>query len=61
MEEPTNATMNKFEEYRVYVEDTARFSDRRQTAGNAMVAVNALLVAGVGALVVEANHGGWWM
>lgn len=60
-EEPTTGNLNKFEEYKLFIEDTARFSDRRQMASNVMVAVNALLVAGVGTLVAKAANGAWWL
>ena len=60
-EEAKTANFNKFQEYKLFVEDTARFSDRRQMASNVMVAVNALLVAGVGTLVAKAADGAWWL
>lgn len=53
--------VDKFEEYRLFVEDTARFSDRRQAASNFMVAVNGFLVAGFALLVTEAGHKAWWL
>ena len=34
---------NKFEEYKLFVEDTARLSDRRQTISNIYVTVNSIL------------------
>jgi len=42
-----------FEEYRLFVEDTARFSDRRQTFSNFMVAINSFLVAGIYAVLKD--------
>jgi hypothetical protein len=42
-----------FDEYRLFVEDTARFSDRRQAFSNVMVAMNGLLVAGIYVLVKD--------
>jgi hypothetical protein len=36
-----------FEEYRLFIEDTARFSDRRQAFSNVMVAVNSFLVGAI--------------
>ena len=41
----------KFEEYKLFVEDTARFTDRRQTVTNIYVAVNSILLAGTGLLL----------
>jgi hypothetical protein len=48
-----NATL--FDEYRLFVEDTARFSDRRQAFSNVMVAVNALLATGVSVVLKDLN------
>jgi hypothetical protein len=48
--------MIRFEEYRLFIEDTARLSDRRQTVSNVIVAVNAFLVAGVGILFAGVDH-----
>jgi hypothetical protein len=45
----------KLEEYGVFIEDTARYSDRRQTASNIYVAVNALLLAAAAVVVTEGN------
>ena len=44
---------NLFREYGLFIEDTARFSERRQTFSNVMVAVNALLVAGITILLKD--------
>jgi hypothetical protein len=41
----------KFEEYKLFVEDTARFTERRQTITNIYVAVNSILLAGIGLLL----------
>jgi hypothetical protein len=60
-EESTAGDFNKFDEYKLFVENTAGFSDRRQTASNVMVALNALLVAGVGALFAKAAEGAPWL
>jgi hypothetical protein len=42
-----------FDEYRLFVEDTARFFDRRQAFSNVMVAMNGLLVAGIYVIVKD--------
>ena len=47
--------MDKFEEYKLFVEDTARFTDRRQMVSNIYVAVNAVLVAGIGITVKDGD------
>jgi len=44
-----------FAEYRLFIEDTARFSDRRQAFSNVMVAVNALLATGISVLMKDLN------
>lgn len=36
---------SKFDEYRLFIEDTARLSDRRQTVTNAYITVNGAIVA----------------
>ena len=43
--------MDKFEEYKLFVEDTARFTDRRQTANNIYVAVNSIFLGSSGAML----------
>jgi len=43
--------MDKFEEYKLFVEDTARFTDRRQTVNNIYVAVNSILLGASGLLL----------
>lgn len=45
----------KFEEYKLFIEDTARFSERRQTVGSAFVAVNTLLLAAIAFLVKDSG------
>ena len=39
--------MDKFEEYKLFVEDTARFTDRRQTVSNIYVAVNSIILSAI--------------
>lgn len=47
------AEFNKFEEYKLFVGDTARFTERRQTVSNIYVAVNSLLLAAIGLLIKD--------
>jgi len=47
--------VDKFEEYKLFVEDTARFSERRQTVANIYVAVNSLLLSAIAFLVKDAG------
>ena len=51
---------DKFEEYKLFVEDTARFSERRQTVSRNFATVNALLVTAITLLIKDSavnNHG----
>lgn len=52
--------MNKFEEYKLFVEDTAKFSERRQTVNNTYVAVNSILLSAVSFLVKDAGFERPW-
>jgi hypothetical protein len=53
--------VNKFEEYKLFVEDTARFTDRRQTVSNLFVAVNSILLVAIGLIVKDLGVRGAWM
>ena len=54
------AELNKFEEYKRLVEDTARITDRRQTTSNIYVTVNSLLLAAIGLLIKDLGVQGTW-
>jgi len=54
------AEFNKFEEYKLFVDDTARFTERRQTVSNIYVGVNSLLLAAIGLLIKELGTRGLW-
>ncbi len=54
------AEFEKFEEYKLIVDDTARLSERRQTVSNIYVAVNSLLLAAIGLLIKELGVRGLW-
>jgi hypothetical protein len=54
------AEFDKFEEYKLFIEDTARFSERRQTISNIYVAVNSLLLAAIGLLIKDLGARGVW-
>lgn len=45
----------KFDEYRLFIDDTARFSERRQNVGNTFVAVNSLLLTAIAFLVKDSG------
>ena len=49
-----------FEEYKLFVQDTAKLSDRRQTVTNTYVAVNSLLLGAISFLLRDAAGGQWW-
>ena len=52
--------MDKFDEYKLFVEDTARFSERRQTVTSIYVAVNSIILTGVAFLVKDAGFVPLW-
>jgi hypothetical protein len=54
------AEFEKFEEYKLFVDDTARLSERRQTVSNIYVAVNSLLLVAIGLLIKELGARGLW-
>jgi hypothetical protein len=53
-------SVNRFEEYKLFVEDTARFTDRRQTANNIYVAANSAVLAAAALLVKDAGLLPFW-
>jgi hypothetical protein len=52
--------VDTFDEYKLFVEDTARLSDRRQTVTNTYIAVNSLLLGAISFLIRDAAGGKWW-
>jgi len=52
---------NRFEEYKLFVEDTARLSDRRQTISNIYVTVNSILLAAIGLIIKDLGANGCWL
>ena len=51
--------IDKQEEYKIFIEDTARYSDRRQTVSNIYVAVNAILLSAAAVLLTGGNLEDW--
>ena len=49
--------MDKFEEYKLFVESTDRFSDRRQQTGNTYLTVNSIVIGAIAFLVKDAGFG----
>ena len=41
------ADSTKFEEYKMFIEDTARFTERRQDASNLYVTINSLILTAI--------------
>jgi hypothetical protein len=60
MEENTMSTVDKFEEYKLFVQDTAKLSDRRQTVTNTYITVNSLLLGGISFLIKDIVDERWW-
>ena len=52
--------VNKFEEYKLFVEDTARFSERRQKVGSTYVAVNSIILSAIALKVKDSGLAGRW-
>jgi hypothetical protein len=51
---------NKFEEYKTFVEDTARFSERRQKVTNTYVTVNSIILSAIALLVKDIGLAAQW-
>jgi len=47
----------KLEEYRIFIEDTSRYSDRRQTVTNIYVGVNTILLTAIALLLANGDAG----
>jgi hypothetical protein len=53
--------VDRFAEYQIFVEDTARFTDRRKTDSNTYVGINSILLTGIGVLIAQGGIEGSWM
>ena len=51
----------KFDEYKLFIEDTARFTDRRQNTSNLFVTVNSLLLTAMGFIIADTQLSDAWM
>jgi len=51
---------DKFEEYKLFVEDTAHFSERRQAVSSTYVAVNSIILGAVALLVKDVDVSAPW-
>ena len=52
--------ISKFEEYKLFVEDTAHFSERWQKVGSTYVAVNSIILSAIAFLVKDSGFTGGW-
>jgi hypothetical protein len=53
-------TFDTFEEYKLFIEDTARISERRQKVGSTYVAVNSIILSAIAFLVKDGGFTGRW-
>jgi hypothetical protein len=58
--EGQGSSFDKFDEYKLFVEDTARFSERRQTVNNIYVAVNSIILSAIALLVKDVGAKSSW-
>lgn len=49
------SVFDKFEEYKFFIDDTARFSERRQKVGSTYVAVNSIILSAIAFLVKDSE------
>ncbi len=54
------SVFDKFEEYKFFIDDTARFSERRQKVGSTYVAVNSIILSAIAFLVKDSELTGRW-
>jgi hypothetical protein len=60
--EPKNTMTNTtFDEYRLFVEDTARLSERRQTVTNTYITINSAIAGLITFLVRDSGFVNWWL
>lgn len=55
------STFDKFEEYKLFIEDTARLSERRQTVTNTYITVNGAIMGLITFFVKDARLTNWWL
>jgi hypothetical protein len=53
--------MRDFEEYKLFVEDTGRFSERRQTVTNIYITINGAIAGLITFLVKDSGLSNWWL
>jgi hypothetical protein len=54
------SAFDKFDEYKFFIEDTARLSERRQKVGSTYVAVNSIILSAIAFLVKDSGLTGRW-
>ena len=52
---------HKFDEYKFFIEDTARFTDRRQNTSNLYITVNSLLLTAMIFIVADTKFDDIWI
>lgn len=55
------SNINKFDEYKLFIEDTAKFTERRQNISNLYVTVHSLLLAAIVFAVKDSQADQIWM
>ena len=55
MDKDKKERINKFDEYKLFVDDTARFSERRQKVAKTYITVNSILIGLTGFLVKDSD------
>ena len=60
-EKKSTIDKTKFDEYKMIIDDTARFTDRRQNVSNLYVTVNSLLLTAIAFIAKDANLKQFWI
>lgn len=53
--------IGKFDEYKLFIDDTARLSERRQGVTNTCITVNGAIVGLITFLIKDAGLTNWWL
>lgn len=61
IESEKGVTVKNFEEYNLFVEDTARFSERRQTVTNTYITINGATTGLITFLIKDSGLTNWWL
>lgn len=55
------SAVNKFEEYKLFIKDVTRFTDRRQNVTNIYVAINTILLNAVALVMTNQKTLNHWL